>query len=102
MSQKLSAKLQGTTIRWLQVERLAAGLRHERSFVAAALDTSSRDAAAFATQMLAVNTVPAVLLYPEAARGCLRFLGEVHVVLHGLHTLACAGRVMLIPARLLQ
>lgn len=59
----------------MQVERLATGLRHERAFVAAALDMSSRAAADFATKMLGVCTVPAVLLYPEAARGCLRFLG---------------------------
>lgn len=58
-----------------QIERLATGLRHERAFVAAALDISSRPAAEFATKMLEVATVPAVLLYPEAARGCLRFLG---------------------------
>jgi hypothetical protein len=59
-----------------QVERLASGLRHERAFVAAALDVSQQKAATFATNMLGVSQVPAVLLYPEAARGCLKFLGE--------------------------
>jgi hypothetical protein len=59
-----------------QVERLASGLRHERAFVAAALDVSQQKAAAFASNMLGVSQVPAVLLYPEAARGCLKFLGR--------------------------
>lgn len=58
-----------------QVERLAAGLRHELSFVAAALDVSDQKAANFAASMLGVQQVPAVLLYPEAARGFLKFLG---------------------------
>jgi hypothetical protein len=60
----------------LQVERLASGLRHERAFVAAALDVSQQKAATFASNMLGVSHVPAVLLYPEAARGCLKFLGR--------------------------
>ena len=59
----------------LQVERLASGLRHEPSFVVGALDISKPAAAAFANKMLGVTAVPAVLLYPEAARGCLSFLG---------------------------
>jgi hypothetical protein len=58
-----------------QVERLASGLRHELAFVAAALDVSEQKAATFASNMLGVLHVPAVLLYPEAARGCLKFLG---------------------------
>uniref|UniRef100_A0A383VFU6 Thioredoxin domain-containing protein n=1 Tax=Tetradesmus obliquus TaxID=3088 RepID=A0A383VFU6_TETOB len=58
-----------------EVERLASGLRHERAFVAAALDVSQQKAATFASNMLGVSHVPAVLLYPEAARGCLKFLG---------------------------
>lgn len=59
-----------------QVERLAAGLRHEQAFVATALDVSQHDAAHYAGHILGISSVPAVLLYPEAARGFLRFLGE--------------------------
>jgi hypothetical protein len=58
---------------------LASGLRHEPAFVAAALDVSSQEAATFVSQMLKVDSVPSVLLYPEAARGCLKFLGESHL-----------------------
>eukprot|EP00775_Hariotina_reticulata_P012097 gene12097-12236_t len=58
-----------------EVERLATGLRHEPAFVAAALDVSPAAAAQFASAMLGVTNVPAVLLYPEAARGSLKFLG---------------------------
>jgi hypothetical protein len=57
------------------VERLASGLRHEPAFVTAALDVSSSEAIQFVSSMLKVDSVPSVLLYPEAARGCLRFLG---------------------------
>jgi hypothetical protein len=60
----------------LQVERLAAGLRHEPAFAAAAIDVSPAAAAQFASAMLGVSSVPAVLLYPEAARGSLKFLGK--------------------------
>lgn len=58
-----------------QVERLASGLRHEPAFVAAALDVSGSEASTFVSNMLKVDSVPSVLLYPEAARGCLKFLG---------------------------
>jgi hypothetical protein len=61
----------------LQVERLASGLRHEPAFVASALDVSSSEAATFVSNMLQVDSVPSVLLYPEAARGCLKFLGAL-------------------------
>lgn len=60
----------------MQVERLASGLRHEPAFVAAALDASSSEASTFVSNMLKVDSVPSVLLYPEAARGCLKFLGK--------------------------
>lgn len=59
-----------------QVERLASGLRHEPAFVASALDVSSSEAATWVSNMLKVEAVPCVLFYPEAARGCLKFLGE--------------------------
>lgn len=61
----------------MQVERLASGLRHEPAFVASALDVSSSEAATFVSNMLQVDSVPSVLLYPEAARGCLKFLGAL-------------------------
>jgi hypothetical protein len=59
-----------------QVERLASGLRHEPAFVASALDVSNSEAATWVSNMLNVEAVPCVLFYPEAARGCLKFLGE--------------------------
>jgi hypothetical protein len=60
----------------IQVERLACGLLHEPSLAVAALDTSSKEAAEFAQRILGVTSLPAVLLYPEASPGFLRYAGE--------------------------
>jgi len=67
----------------VQVERLASGLAHEPAFVAAALDVSGKEASTFVANMLNVDRVPAVLLYPEAARGCLKFLGGAAAIHEG-------------------
>lgn len=58
-----------------QVERLACGLLHEPSLAVAALDISSKEAAQFAQRILGVTSLPAVLLYPEASPGFLRYAG---------------------------
>lgn len=80
----------------VQVERLASGLAHEPAFVAAALDVSNKEASTFVANMLNVDRVPAVLLYPEAARGCLKFLGGAAATLHCacscvIHTFVARG-----------
>jgi hypothetical protein len=60
----------------LQVERLASGTLHEPSLVVAALDvTSAAGAPAFTTRVLGVTHLPAALLYPEGAPGCLLYTG---------------------------
>lgn len=58
------------------IEQLAAGLAHERGAVVMALDASDPAAAAFAGRMLNVGSLPAVLVYPEAAPGFLAYRGE--------------------------
>lgn len=81
----------------LQVERLASGLRHEPAFVTAALDVSSSEATQFVSNMLKVDSVPSVLLYPEAARGCLKFLG---MLIMCLRSSSSSNRVLLLPCLL--
>jgi hypothetical protein len=58
------------------VETLASGLAHERGVTVMALDVSNPEAAQFAARILGVTALPAVLVYPEAAPGCLAYRGE--------------------------
>jgi hypothetical protein len=58
------------------VETLASGLAHERGITVMALDVSHPEAAQFAARILGVTALPAVLVYPEAAPGCLAYRGE--------------------------
>jgi hypothetical protein len=71
------AALHCSPVHLLQVERLASGTLHEPSLVVAALDvTSAASAPAFTTRVLGVTHLPAALLYPEGAPGCLLYTGR--------------------------
>jgi hypothetical protein len=57
------------------LESLASGLAHERGAAVLSLDASLPANAAFASRILGVGALPAVLVYPEAAPGFLAYRG---------------------------
>lgn len=58
------------------IEQLASGLAHVRGALAVMhLDASDPAAAQFAARILNVGSLPAVLMYPEAAPGFLAYRG---------------------------
>ena len=63
------------------IEALASGLAHERAFAVMHLDVRDRAAAQFASRILHVGTLPAVLVYPEGAPGFLAYKGDPHTCL---------------------
>ena len=69
-----------------QLEQLASGLGHEAGVAVMALDAGQPAAAAFAARILNVGSLPAVLVYPEAAPGFLAYRGAL-----GLGLLAGLG-----------
>ncbi|KAI8462631.1 MAG: hypothetical protein J3K34DRAFT_462828 [Monoraphidium minutum] len=78
------------------LEALASGLSHEPGAVVLALDAARPAAAAFAGRILNVGSLPAVLVYPEAAPGCLAYRGA-DMTAEGLLHAINAARLRALP-----